>query len=164
MEELVKAISVLVGEEYQRAAAEHGGAANTPHEGYALTKEEVDEAREQMDAVCQNITDLWCAVKADDLPRQRAILVNIRRAAILGACELIQVAAMADKSTQGLVNPGEGKRQKIGLWREHRYGTTLDPSCVQYYCSVCGKVQEDFATNYCPNCGTAMVAVEKEGM
>lgn len=52
---------------------------------------------------------------------------------------------------------------KIGLWREHRYGTTLDPACVQYYCSVCGKVQEDFATNYCPRCGTAMVGVEKEG-
>ena len=46
MEELVKAITALVSEEYQRAAAEHGGAAHTPHEGYALTKEEVDEARE----------------------------------------------------------------------------------------------------------------------
>lgn len=102
MEELVKAISALVGKEYQRAAAEHGGAANTPHEGYALTKEEVDEAREQMDAVCQNITDLWCAVKAYDLPRQRKHLAKLKWAAILGACELIQVAAMADKAVEGL--------------------------------------------------------------
>ena len=101
MEELVKAISALAGEEYQRAAAEHGGAANTPHEGYALTKEEVDEAREQMDAVCQNVTDLWCAVKADDLPRQKEHLVKLRWAAILGACELIQVAAMTDKAVEG---------------------------------------------------------------
>lgn len=102
VEELVKAITALVSEEYQRAAAEHGGAAHTPHEGYALTKEEVDEAREQMGVVCQNITDLWCAVKADDLPRQAEHLIKLRRAAILGACELIQVAAMTDKAKAGL--------------------------------------------------------------
>lgn len=108
MEELMKAVSALVGEEYQRAAAEHGGAANTPHEGYALTKEEVDEAREQVGAVCQNITDLWCAVKADDLPRQEQCLVGLRRAAILGTCELIQVAAMTDKAMAGLRKMEEG--------------------------------------------------------
>lgn len=109
MEELVKAVSALVGEEYQRAAAEHGGAANTPHEGYALIKEEVEESREQMGAVCQNITDLWCAVKADDLPRQEQCLGGLRRAAILGVCELIQVAAMTDKAMAGLRKMEEGE-------------------------------------------------------
>lgn len=108
MEELVKAISALVGEEYQRAAAEHGGAANTPHEGYALTKEEVDEAVEQVGMVRQNITELWCAVKADNFPGQEQCLAGLRRAAILGACELIQVAAMTDKAMAGLRKMEEG--------------------------------------------------------
>ena len=65
MEELVKAISALVGEEYQRAAAEHGGAANTPHEGYALIKEEEEEAGDQMSVVSQKVTALWWVVKTD---------------------------------------------------------------------------------------------------
>lgn len=102
MEELVKAISALVGEEYQRAAAEHGGAANTPHEGYALIKEEEEEAGDQMSVVSQKVTALWWVVKADDLASQRMYLSEIRTAAILGACELIRVAAMADKSVEGL--------------------------------------------------------------
>lgn len=52
--------------------------------------------------------------------------------------------------------------KKIGLWREHKYGTTLDPACVQFYCSICGGVQEDFTTNYCPHCGAGMAGVERE--
>lgn len=102
MEELVKAVSALVGEEYQRAASEHGGAANTPHEGYALIKEEEEEAGDQMSTVSQKVTVLWWAVKADDQQAQREHLREIRTAAILGACELIQVAAMADKAVEGL--------------------------------------------------------------
>lgn len=102
MEELMKAVSALVGEEYQRAAAEHGGAANTPHEGYALIKEEEEEAGDQMSVVSQKVTSLWWAVKADDIALQAGHLSEIRRAAILGACEFIQVAAMADKAVAGL--------------------------------------------------------------
>lgn len=102
MEELMKAVSTLVGEEYHRAAAEHGGAANTPHEGYALIKEEAEEAGEQTDTLGIKITNLWWAVKRDDLASQRLSLSEIRTAAILGACELIQVAAMVDKAVAGL--------------------------------------------------------------
>jgi len=92
-----------VSEEYQRVAAEHGGAANTPHEGYALVKGEVEEAGEQISMVYQKVTDLWCAVvRMDDLPRQAELLAALRRAAILGACKLIQVAAMADKAMAGI--------------------------------------------------------------
>ena len=102
MEELMKAVSALVGEEYQRAAAEHGGAANTPHEGYALIKEEEEEAGDQMSTVSQKVTALWWSVKGDNLGAQGEYLDEIRTAAILGACELIQVAAMADKAVEGL--------------------------------------------------------------
>lgn len=102
MEELMKAVSVLVDEEYRRTAAEHGGAANTPHEGYALIKEEAEEAGEQASTLDVKITNLWWAVKRDDLGSQRMSLDEIRTASILGACELIQVAAMADKAVEGL--------------------------------------------------------------
>lgn len=80
MEGLIKAVSALVSEEYQRAAAEHGGAANTPHEGYALIKEEEEEAGDQMSKVSQKVTSLWWAVKADDLATQQLHLSEIRTA------------------------------------------------------------------------------------
>lgn len=50
----------------------------------------------------------------------------------------------------------------IGRWKEHRYGTTLDPCCFQYYCSACGRPHEDFAPAYCPHCGARMEGVDHE--
>lgn len=108
MEELVKAISALVGEEYQRAAAEHGGAANTPHEGYALIKEEVEEAKEELAAVEEQLGFLWAEVKTDETEHIPHYVDHIKRRAILGACELIQVAAMTDKAMAGLRKTEEG--------------------------------------------------------
>lgn len=102
MTDLLNSVSALVDEEYKRAASEHGGAANTPHEGYALIKEEEEEAADQMTAVSQRVTSLWLEVKSDNLKAQHTALLGIRAAAILGACELIQVAAMADKTIIGL--------------------------------------------------------------
>lgn len=102
MDELIKAVSILADEEYRRAAAEHGSEANTPHEGYAIIKEEEEEASEQMSTISLKVTNLWWAVKRDDLASQRLSLSEIRTAAILGACELIQVVAMVDKATAGL--------------------------------------------------------------
>ena len=102
MKQITEEVSALVKNEYQRAAKAHGGAANTPHEGYALIKEEEEEAGDQMSLVSQKVTSLWWAVKVDDLSLQAGYLEEIRAAAVSGACELIQVAAMADKAIEGL--------------------------------------------------------------
>lgn len=107
MNRLTSEVLDLVQKEYQWAAAEHGGAANSPHEGFALIKEEEEEAADQMSAVSKRITSLWFAVKADDLFLQGRYLNEIKDTAILGACELIQVAAMAEKAIQGLKNEEE---------------------------------------------------------
>ena len=68
MDDLIREISRLAREEYQRAAAEHGGAANTPHEGYALIKEEEEEAADQMSTVIQKVKTLWWSVKSESPP------------------------------------------------------------------------------------------------
>lgn len=107
MKKLKEEVSTLVRNEYLRAAEAHGEAANTPHEGYALIKEEEEEAGDQMSLVSKKVSALWWAVKADDLALQAGYLTEIRAAAILGACELIQVAAMADKAIEGLRRLGK---------------------------------------------------------
>jgi len=108
MKQLTEEVSDLVKNEYQRAAKDHGGAANTPHEGYALIKEEEEEAGDQMSLVSQKVASLWQAVRADNISLQAGYLVEIRDAAVSGACELVQVAAMANKAIEGLKKSLEG--------------------------------------------------------
>ncbi len=98
MYQLIQEVTGLVDEEFHRAAAVHGAAAHSPHEGYALIKEEYEEAQEQMAALNQQIDHYWAEVRADETEYHPQYLDAIKRAAILGACELIQVAAMADKA------------------------------------------------------------------
>ena len=101
MEELAKEVIRLVAEEHRRAAAEHGAAAHSPHEGYALIKEEVEEAQVEMETLNQRLDHLWGTVKGDEDQYGPHYLMYIKKAAVLGACELIQVAAMAEKALLG---------------------------------------------------------------
>ena len=101
MEELAKEVIRLVAEEYRRAAAEHGADAHSPHEGYALIKEEVEEAQVEMETLNQRLDHLWGTVKGDEDQYGPHYLMYIKKAAVLGACELIQVAAMAEKALLG---------------------------------------------------------------
>ena len=92
MEELMRAVSALVDEEYEWAAKAHGGAAASPHEGYALIKEEVEEADQEMERL-----------------KKKLGFEDMKSMAIAGACELIQVAAMADKGVEG-IRKGRGEK------------------------------------------------------
>lgn len=109
MEELMRAVSALVDKEYQWAAKAHGGAAYSLHEGYALIKEEVEEADEEMDRLKKKLSFLWENVKndADDVAQRN--FEDMKSMAIAGACELIQVAAMADKGIEGIRKGREKK-------------------------------------------------------
>ena len=92
----------LVLAEYTLAAEQYGARHNTPHEAYAVMKEEYDEAYHEMlfldEALNQEYwrgvmydSDLTCQVKAREIYEH----------AVRGACELVQVAAMAHKTLQG---------------------------------------------------------------
>ncbi len=102
MEELMREVSVLVDKEYEWAARVHGGAASSPHEGYALIKEEVEEAAEDMERLKEKLDFLWANVKNDAEDMISRNFEDMKSMAIAGACELIQVAAMADKGIEGI--------------------------------------------------------------
>ena len=101
MDELIKEVVRLVAEEHKRAAVEHGAAAHSPPEGYALIKEEVEEAQAEMESIAQRLDHLWTCVKNDENHYGPHYLMYIKKAAVLGACELIQVAAMSEKALLG---------------------------------------------------------------
>ena len=68
---------------------------HSQHEGYAVIKEEVEETREQLDAVERYLNYLWDRVKQDCTTKEKVEYIHMF--AINAACEAIQVAAMCKK-------------------------------------------------------------------
>lgn len=91
-------VCALVDEEYSRASKQWGPEAASGHEGYALIKEELEEAQLDMEALEQQLGHFWSEVKADEFRTQQHYLSKIKNISIHAACELIQVAAMAEKT------------------------------------------------------------------
>lgn len=71
---------------------------NSPHEGYAVILEEVEELELETEKIKNYIKCLWEAIKSDDdLSVVDFAISNLRMHAIFAVCEAIQVAAMCDK-------------------------------------------------------------------
>lgn len=88
-------IIALVDKELDNAVRTHGKC-NSPHEGYSLIKEEIEEAQDEMNLMDLSLQALWRRVKDDKLFYKDAD--DICSFAINCACECVQVAAMAKKS------------------------------------------------------------------
>ena len=102
MTKLVEKVTNLVKEEYELASAIHGAKHNSPHEAVAVIYEEIEESVVENQNVQKMFSDFWDGVKlnaSDEI--QKEVLGNLRCSAILAACEMIQVAAMAHKAMQG---------------------------------------------------------------
>lgn len=102
MKELREQMEKLVYEEYERASKEHGETFHTSHEALGVLWEEVDEAQYEMSGVHTYYNLFRRNVKDDDYSRQSEYLENLYRVAINGACELIQVANVAQKAIKSL--------------------------------------------------------------
>ena len=69
---------------------------HSPHEGYSVILEEVQEAEEELKAVQTDVDNMWVGVKANNIG-SFAFASGLKENAIKLACEAIQVAAMAQK-------------------------------------------------------------------
>ncbi len=69
---------------------------SSPHEGYAVMLEELEEAECELSAVHNDVYNMWVAVKVNDVS-SIAFAEGVKENAIKLACEAIQVAAMAQK-------------------------------------------------------------------
>ena len=98
MKELKEAVKTLMEEEYRRASEKFGENFHSPHEAYAVIKEEVEEAESDLKYFKTLLKYHWCDVKKNDMEHQNHTLEEIEKSAINAACECIQVAAMAYKA------------------------------------------------------------------
>lgn len=96
MKELKEAVKVLMHEEYERAAERFGEKFNSPHEAYAVLKEEMEEAQKEMRYTLGQTEVYWTRIKENRITD--GTLEVIEERALNAACELIQVAAMAYKA------------------------------------------------------------------
>lgn len=99
MEKLIEEVTQLVEAEYGRAGARYGLTHHSDHEAYGVLLEEFQEAEEEVRLCGSALELLWKKIKRDSHDdRKMESLSLIQTKALLGACELIQVAAMAKKS------------------------------------------------------------------
>lgn len=107
MDMLIMEVMELVEHEYGRASAKFGPTNHSDHESYAVILEEIQEAKLNIDSFEKEMSVFWDMVKdnADDRSKC-AGLRRMQSEALLGACELIQVAAMAKKAVLTVCDRG----------------------------------------------------------
>ena len=99
MEKLIEQVNELVTDEYHRASYKFGATNNSDHESYAVLLEEVQEADQEFKLVETQLEKFWLLVKSNDSDMSKySRLMELERRAVLAACEIIQVAAMARKA------------------------------------------------------------------
>ena len=101
MSKLKKAVSQLVLDEYGLASEQYGKQHHTPHEAYAVMLEELEEAQDEERILEDKLDEFWRGAKSDSELCCQKNAKAIKERAINSACEMIQVAAMAHKATQG---------------------------------------------------------------
>lgn len=95
MEQLLRVVQQATKDELDRSIKAYFPLFHTEHEGYALLKEEVEEATEEVDKINQKLKMLWDSIKRNEYPNSSIHLIKSH--AELLACEAIQVAAMVQK-------------------------------------------------------------------
>lgn len=91
-------IEQLAAEELVDANAKHEPKFNSPHEAYAVIKEELEEAETEMRECNNRLAMMWGCVKNDDDENVRKNLEYMKKYAVKTVQELIQVIAMCDKA------------------------------------------------------------------
>lgn len=96
MKDLIKSADLLMMLELERALEKHGEA-HSPHEGYALILEEVDEYKIDAKQLDSYLYDLWESIKMDDNKYAKECAKSVKQFAKAIVAEAVQVGAMAEK-------------------------------------------------------------------
>ena len=94
-----KIIHTLIEEELAEANKIHP-LFQSPHEAYAVILEELEEAEEELQWIRRQLGQMWSLIRQDCGTEE--ILHQIKGHAVFAAQEIIQLAAMADKTLDSL--------------------------------------------------------------
>lgn len=102
MTKLIGQVLLLTGLELVEARKNNEYFFHSPHEGYGVISEELDEALEESGRVVSSFSCMLPSIRKDDSTQLVADLIDLEERARLAACEFIQVAAMARKMCESL--------------------------------------------------------------
>ena len=91
-------IKAAIDAEEENAKAQWGARYNSEHEAYAVLKEEVEEAADDLTIIQEDLGFLWNAVKGNSDKPYSAALTHIIQVAEALATEAVQIAAVAKKA------------------------------------------------------------------
>ena len=115
MNKLIAEVTELVEREYGRAGAKFGLTNHSDHESYAVILEELQEAEQEVATFKKALNDFWLFVKHDYVDHDKFVeCKEMEHRALLAACELIQVAAMAKKASITICDRGAAEEIKEG--------------------------------------------------
>lgn len=97
MAKTLSGVRCLINRELSMARRTHGYYFHSPHEGYGVLMEELDEAREEDKRTKEAAEALLYAIRKGNARRVHGLLKDIEHHATLAAAEYVQVAAMARK-------------------------------------------------------------------
>lgn len=101
---LIPPVEALVQDELAIASVKFGERHHSPHEAYAVMLEELEEAKNEISWIDSFIKGYWAMAKANIIDDTRTTIEcvgNMKKHAIDAACELIQFAAMCEKTLKG---------------------------------------------------------------
>lgn len=107
MDKLREQVKTLVTEEYERSSKEYGETYHSSYEALGVLWKEVDEAKYEMDGVNELYNCFGHSVVDNTYDIQVEYLKSIHNVAVNGACELIQVANVAQKAIKSIKERGD---------------------------------------------------------
>lgn len=92
-----KELVTLACKEELRNAKTYGEFYNSPHEAWAITKEELEETRDNLSRVERLLSDVWQNIKDNDDEELTANIITAKSYAIMTVYEALQVCAVLEK-------------------------------------------------------------------
>lgn len=97
-----KYVEAAIGSETQNAVEKFGLTYNSLHEGYAVLKEEVEEAGDKLKAITFHLDVFWRMVKHNEEKAGKKTIALLADDAKQLALEAVQVCAVCNKILNGL--------------------------------------------------------------
>lgn len=92
-----KELIVQACKEELRNAKTFGEFYNSPHEAYAILKEEIEETKDNLSRVETLLNDIWQNIKDNDDEELTANIITLKSYAILTVFEAVQVCGVSEK-------------------------------------------------------------------
>lgn len=102
MKKLIEGVGALTDQELALANKDHGDHFHSLHEGYGVLREELDEAKEERQAVGDAFGYVMYCIRTEQYDALCDTMADMKRHAMLAACEYIQVAAMCEKMLKSM--------------------------------------------------------------